>query len=183
MVLHQAPPEFETPIDLVPLDPERQRDIHRERDHVSREVPPLADAAGEAETRDEGVVWQPGADTVAYTSMDIDVIKSPETDLKELFSVMTRDAVAQVKEHDQQIMSVIKALGENAGRYKRERKAAIRAVVSEIDSPPRAIAAAKLFPLLKIIPGFALDLTVADSDGRLWDIDDVVMSARDRLLS
>ena len=43
---------------------------------------------------------------------------------------------------------------------KRERKAAIRAVVSEIYSPPRVTAAAKLLPELKIIPGFALDLLV-----------------------
>ena len=58
-------------------------------------------------------------------------------------------------------------------------------MVSEIYSPPRVAAAAKLFPELKIIPGFALDLTVADSDSRLWDFDDVVMRdrARKRLLS
>ena len=93
---------------------------------------------------------------------------------------MTRDAVAQVKEHDREILSVIKALGGNAGQYKRERKAAMRAVVSEIYSPPRVTAAAKLLPELKLIPGFALDLTVADSDGRLWDFDDVVMRDRAR---
>ena len=76
--------------------------------------------------------------------------------------------------------SVIGGLGGSAGRYKRERKAAIRAVVSEIYSPPRVTAAVKLLPELKLIPGFALDLTVADSDGRLWDFDDVVMRDRAR---
>ena len=57
-------------------------------------------------------------------------------------------------------------------------------MVSEIYSPPRVTAAAKLLPELKIIPGFALDLTVADSDGRLWNFDDVVMRDRacERLL-
>ena len=40
MVLHQTPPEFETSVDFVPLDPGRQRDIHRERENVSGEVPP-----------------------------------------------------------------------------------------------------------------------------------------------
>ena len=93
---------------------------------------------------------------------------------------MTRDAVSELKEHDQAIMSVIGALGGNAGKYKRERKAAIRAVVSEIYSPPRVTAAAKLLPKLKMIPGFALDLTMADTDGRLWDFDDVVMRDRAR---
>ena len=75
-MLHQAPPEFETPIDVVPLDPERLRDIHPEREHVSREVPPPADEAEGAESRDEGVVWQPGTDTVADPGMDIDVVDS-----------------------------------------------------------------------------------------------------------
>ena len=72
----------------------------------------------------------------------------------------------------------------NAGKYKRERKAAIRAVVWEIYSPLRVTAAVKLLPELRMIPGFALDLTVVDSDCRLWDFDDVVMRdrARKRLL-
>ena len=98
--------------------------------------------------------------------------------------MMTRDAVAQVKEHDSEILSVIKVLGGNVGQYKREGKAAMRAVVSEIYSPPRVTAEAKLLPELKLIPGFALDLTVADSDGRRWDFDDGVMRdrARKRLL-
>ena len=42
--------------------------------------------------------------------MDIDIIENPESDLKEIFSVMTRDAVARVKEQDEEIMSAIKAL-------------------------------------------------------------------------
>ena len=91
--------------------------------------------------------------------MDIDTVETQEDDLKELFNVMTRDAVAQVKEHDSEILSVIKVLGGNVGQYKRERKAAMRAVVSEIYSPPRVTAAAKLLPELKLIPGFALGLT------------------------
>ena len=60
----------------------------------------------------------------------------------ELFSVMTRDAVAQVKEHNDEILNVIRALGGSAGQYQRERRSAIKAVVSEIYSPPRVTAAA-----------------------------------------
>ena len=41
-------------------------------------------------------------------------------------------------------------------------------------------AATKLLPELKIIPGVALDLTTADTDGRLWDFDEAEM--RDRTL-
>ena len=56
-------------------------------------------------------------------------------------------------------------------QYKRERQKGIRAVVSEIYSPPRVTAATKLLPELKIIPGFSLDLSTADVDGKLWDLD------------
>ena len=73
---------------------------------------------------------------------------------------------------------MVRALGGCANQYRRERKTAVRAIVSEIYSPPRVTAACKLLPELKIIPGFALDLTTADSDGKLWDFDDVVMRER-----
>ena len=39
-------------------------------------------------------------------------------------------------------------------------------------------AATKLLPELRLIPGFALDLTTADNDGRQWDFDDVTMRER-----
>ena len=44
-------------------------------------------------------------------------------------------------------------------QYRRERRKAMKAVVSEIYSPPRVTAAAKLLPEIKVFPGFALDLT------------------------
>ena len=50
----------------------------------------------------------------------------------------------------------------------------------EIYSPPRVTAATKLLPELRLIPGFALDLTTADVDGALWDFDSKVM--RDRAM-
>ena len=46
MVPNQAPPEFEALIAFVPIAPERQREVHREHDYVSMEVPPPADEAG-----------------------------------------------------------------------------------------------------------------------------------------
>ena len=73
--------------------------------------------------------------------MDIDAVETSEQDLKELFSVMTRDAVAQVKEHNEEILNVIRALGGDTGKYQRERRSPIKAVVSEIYSPPRVTAA------------------------------------------
>ena len=76
MVEHQTFPEFETAVDFVPLEPERQRDLPREREDVSREFPAPADEAGGTEIRSNGVVWQPGSDPVADPGMDIDGVES-----------------------------------------------------------------------------------------------------------
>ena len=43
--------------------------------------------------------------------------------------------------------------------------------MSEIYSPPRVTAATTLLPELRLIPGFAPDLFIADVDGALWDFD------------
>ena len=45
-------------------------------------------------------------------------------------------------------------------------------MVSEIYSPPRVTAAAKLLPSLGWVPGFAMDLTTVDENDRAWDFDD-----------
>ena len=78
------------------------------------------------------------------------------------------------------IRDSIRALGSNGRKYVRERARGIKAAVSEIYSPPRVTAATQLLPELKIIPGFALDLTTADTDGLLWDFGSKVM--RDRAM-
>ena len=80
-----------------------------------------------------------------------------------------RDDRDAVRETNDEIMSVVRALGGSDRKFKRHRDKAIKAVVSEIYSPPRVTAAAKLLPKLRMIPGFALDLTTAHEDGSLWD--------------
>ena len=97
----------------------------------------------------------------------------------ELFDTMLRDEKREVVEANHEIMAIVKSLGGSQGRYRRERSRALKAIVSEIYSPPRVTAAAtKLLPELRLMPGFALDLTTADVDGRLWDFDEKVMRER-----
>ena len=45
----------------------------------------------------------------------------------------------------------------------------MKAIVSEIDSPPRVTQALKMLPSMGLIPGFALDLTTNDENGNPWD--------------
>jgi hypothetical protein len=66
---------------------------------------------------------------------------------------------------------MISQMGGNARNYIRERKAAWHRMVSEVYSPPRVTALAKAMPSFGIIPGMAMDLTVAGRDGVCWDFD------------
>ena len=105
--------------------------------------------------------------------MDVDVVDKlePDTEFKELLSVLQREERAQVAEANDDILAIVRSLGGDRGKYKRERAKALKAVVSEVYSPPRVTAASKLLPELKLNPGFALDLTTEDVDGRFWDFD------------
>ena len=69
-------------------------------------------------------------------------------------------------------MCIVRSLGGHGGAYKRERSSALGAVVSELYSPPLVSAAARLMPQYQCIPGFALDLTTTDPEGKPWDFDD-----------
>ena len=102
----------------------------------------------------------------------------PATDLKELMAVLQRDEKVEVREANDEILSIIKTLGGDQNKYRRERQRAVRAIVSEVYSPPRVTAATKLLPELQLMPGFALDLTTVDSDSRPWDFDEKVMRER-----
>ena len=95
-----------------------------------------------------------------------------ESDFKELLKVWTKDIKEDMKRQNAEILSLVKSLGGSTAKYRRERSRGIKAVVSEIYSPPRVTAATKLLPELKCLPGLALDLTTTDSEGRPWDFDD-----------
>ena len=113
--------------------------------------------------------------------MEIDVIDEQHSDFSDLMDVLTRDDRDAAREANVEIMSVARALGGSGWKFKKHRNNALKSVVSEIYPPPRVTAAAKLFPELRVIPGFALDLTTADEDGSLWDFDSKVM--RDRAMA
>ena len=133
-------------------------------DYASREVPPPADEAG-------------GAETHADPGMDIDTIEE-DIPMDELLALWDRGTRDEAKVINSEILSLVNSLGGSSSKYRRERGKAFRAIVSEIYSPPRVSAVAKLCPSFGILPGFALDLTTHDSDGRHWDFDEEDMRAR-----
>ena len=65
---------------------------------------------------------------------------------------------------DEDLMSMMLNLGTASNSHKREGRAARRRMVSEIQSPPRVTGAISPMPGLRLVPGFALDLTCIDPD-------------------
>ena len=80
-------------------------------------------------------------------------------------NIVTEDVEGAIIAHDVEICKLVRELGGTKSTYARERAGAIRAMVAEIYSPPRVTNCAKLLPGYKVIPGFALDLTTANSRG------------------
>ena len=79
--------------------------------------------------------------------MEIDAITADDSDLADLLKTLARDAKAEMSTVNREIMSVIRALGGNRQKYKRERSRAVKAIdrvqdllTSEGDSGDQAIA-------------------------------------------
>mgnify|MGYP002806041372 CR=1 FL=1 len=88
-----------------------------------------------------------------------------------VLKVLDREEAETIQKCEREILLAIRNLGGNRAAYKRERSRALNRIVSEICSPPRVAAAAKLLPSLRIIPGASLDITVNQENGEPWDFD------------
>ena len=92
-----------------------------------------ADEAGQGEThdptdREPAGGWDIGiGDDVPQElpGMEVDMIGENESDLKDLMKTLTRDAKEEVLAANQEIMSVIRMLGGDSQKYKRERSRAM----------------------------------------------------------
>ena len=123
-----------------------------ERPHVVFENMP--EAAG-PHPRDAGIGF-------GYAQASSDPVADADEDMAFMGSIM----------HDDDMMSMMMNLGAADKHHKREGRAARRRMVSEIYSPPRVTRAISSMPSLRLVPGFALDLTCIDpDDGQPWDFD------------
>ena len=68
------------------------------------------------------------------------------------FAVMTRDIKEEVKRNEADITATMRAMGGCTQSYRKERRRAVKAMFSEVYSPPRVAAACKLLPDFKVIP-------------------------------
>ncbi len=80
-------------------------------------------------------------------------------------------------------LAVFNCLAVDSRAFRRERKKAYRRVISELYSPPRVTEMLSALPNAALVPGYALDLTVADpTDGEPWDFSRKAKQERERRL-
>ena len=89
--------------------------------------------------------------------------------------VPTRTAATGAQDDDAQedeVTAILAVLGADPKSHRREKKQAVRRLVSEIYSPPRVTAMLKRMTNHGLTPGLAMDLTTNDpDDGAPWDFD------------
>ena len=101
--------------------------------------------------------------------------------IQEMMAVAVEaDVIREIQRDWKEIVNVVESLGGCSRRYGREKRQQLKAIVSEIYSPPRVTAAIKLLPEFNLIPGFAFDITTMDENGRPWDFNDPIQRARAR---
>ena len=98
--------------------------------------------------------WQP----VNAEAADI----QPILDLIEQEKLLSSEIVKSAAETSR----IVAAPGSQRTGYRRERRQAVRQMVAEVYSAPRVTKALKLMPSLKLLPGFALDLSGEDDEGQ-----------------
>ena len=90
-------------------------------------------------------------------------------DLEPLLNVVGGDdrIKHQLLKDDAGILRLVRGLGGCRRGYQGERAKRMKAIVSEIYSPPRVTQALRMLPSMGLIPGFALDLATNDENGNL----------------
>ena len=104
-----------------------------------------------------------GADGPGSTGEDTDVTINADDD-QEMIGLMSTV--------EDEYVNLLGMLGAHTGAFKRENRKAYNRIVSEIYSPPRVTRMASSLPSLKVLPGYAFDITTNDpDDGEPWDFD------------
>ena len=91
--------------------------------------------------------------------------------VKDLLRVHGKVDLEELQAEEREILKIIREMGGSSRRYMREQRKQTRWLLTEVYSPPRVTACAKLMPSFRIAPGLAMDLTTVDEEGVAWDFD------------
>ena len=135
-------------------------------DGPSDDAEMIGDDMNDDENSDAGFEEEDHREHRDAENEDVLMAFEQEDNGNQLFGMM-EEATADM----QALSELVAALGGNPGKHRRAVAKKMKAVVSEVYSPPRVSAMAKLLPGFDVLPGFALDLTTEDEDGQPWDFD------------
>ena len=109
-------------------------------------------------------------------------VQEKDEDIKPVLEICGADETMSqaVIDMSREVLSVVAELGGNVRGYRRERARVMRHMVAEAYSVPRVTKLLKQMPSMRLIPGFALDLTTHDADGKAWDFTSAEMRDRAR---
>ncbi len=153
---------------------------------MSPEIPPCSPQSQAMSAGDATIAsptspeMEPQDDMCMGDGMDLGIMEDEDEAVKKFKRMCATlpQTLERISEVDREIMMLVSNLGGSPRQYQRERRRTIKAIVAELYSGPRVTKALKMLPELKMIPGFALDLTTCDDDGRNWDFDDPEMRQR-----
>ena len=101
-----------------------------------------------------------------------------DVDVRYLARIYVVEERAAARAHHEHVSQILYACGGDSRGFRRERAWTARAVVAELDFPPRVSDMARRKPGYGLPPGLALDLTTCDEHGLPWDFS--TKSMRDR---
>ncbi len=175
--LFADPGGMTTPVAVADVTDEEDMALSEEFDAHGTGVPVTPRRATDSLNQDEDMfVPSPMALLEEYRAKGADDDVRPIVDACGADEELGQVAVASLQE----ILNVVAELGGNMREFRRERASAMKKLVAEVYSKPRVTQMLKQMPNLGLTPGFALDLTGEDVDGRAWDFTDIEMRRRAR---
>ena len=125
--------------------------------------------AGDSDDSDDNPLRTDSEDDAMGETLTVADIKAREKDAQ-MPCRKGADGADGTDEHE--VMMIMAVLGADPKSYRREKKQAVRRIVSELYSPPRVTAMLRRMTDHGLIPGLALDLTTNDpDDGSPWNFD------------
>ena len=160
-----------------PAVPAPPTPVHAPPAPVAVPTAPQPPGGHDSDADDEAMGGEGGADQTGTndqsgdTPMDHGDVDTIEPILSMMGGAESKEEQTELKKHWREILTLVESIGGHTMKYAREMRKQVRAVLSEIYSPERVTAAAKLLPGLGIAPGFALDVTRCNDKGEPWDFD------------
>ncbi len=143
-------------------------------DHSPPEVPPAeaAEPLQQAHGTEAEAQSSEGIEDVNMPARAVDNNDDEDIGIMTVAELRKKIKTEVIKDEGEDVVQILALLGADPRSYRREKKQAVRRLVSEVYSPPRVTELLRHMSNHGLTPGLALDLTCTDpEDGKPWDFD------------